>query len=260
MKSTQNQNLPAQKRRGAFSEAFVVILQAIAIALLIRTFLYQPFNIPSGSMLRTLQIGDYVFVSKFSYGFSKYSIPFAPDLFSGRIWAGEPQRGDIAVFRPPWQVNEDYIKRVIGLPGDTIQLRDGVLYINGEAQKRESLGTEHVREYYAQNRRWVPRQVERFRETLSDSGVQYVVTYNAQGSAHTSREFVVPAGHYFMMGDNRDKSVDSRFEPAHLRNVPLENFVGRAEVVFFSITEGNHPWQLWKWPGEVRWSRIFQGL
>ncbi len=248
------------KTRSAVHEIVVVIVQAVIIAVLFRTFLFQPFNIPSSSMQQTLLVGDYLFVSKLSYGFSKYSLPFSPDLFSGRIWQDTPERGDIAVFRPPWKMTDDYIKRVIGLPGDTVQLREGVLYINGQAQKRQPLGRKTLYEYDEHSGRTFRREVEQFRETMTDTQASYVVSYQTVGSRSTSAVFQVPAGHYFMMGDNRDNSQDSRAAPPHQRMVPLENFIGRADLIFFSITGGNRPWQLWKWPTEVRWDRLLKGL
>ncbi len=129
------------KKSGGLSETVSVIIQALLLAVIVRTLLFQPFTIPSGSMLPNLLVGDYLFVSKYSYGYSRYSLPFAPNLFSGRIWAGEPKRGDIVVFKLPRNPDIDYIKRLIGLPGDRIQVTDGVLYINGEPVKREASGT-----------------------------------------------------------------------------------------------------------------------
>jgi signal peptidase I len=235
---------------GGFFDIVKVVLQALLIAFVIRTLLFQPFNIPSGSMKDTLLIGDYVFVSKYAYGYSRYSIPFGPPLFSGRIWAAEPQRGDIAVFKLPKDNSTDYIKRVIGLPGDTIQMIDGVLNINNVPVKRERLPDLVAREDGGTVR------VKRWRETLPN-GVSYeTLDLVDNGFYDTTPPYQVPAGHFFMMGDNRDNSTDSRVLTA-VGYVPFENFVGRAEIVFFSVEEDEPAWMVWKWPWTVRWSRIF---
>ena len=236
---------------GGAMEIVRVVIHALILAFLVRTFLYQPFNIPSGSMKSTLLVGDYLFVSKFSYGYSKYSLPFSPPLFSGRIWEGTPQRGDVAVFKLPTDNSTDYIKRVIGLPGDRIQVEDGVLHINGEPVKREK--TEDFEETDAAGN---VRRVQRYIETLPN-GVSYrtLDIYTASFGDNT-REYVVPEGHYFMMGDNRDNSTDSRFL-SQVGYVPLENFIGRAEIIFFSIEGSAQFWQVWKWPTAIRWSRLF---
>lgn len=239
-----------QKKESTVMENIKVIVQALILAVLIRTILFQPFSIPSGSMMPTLLVGDYLFVSKFSYGYSKYSLPFSPDVFSGRIWSEAPERGDVAVFRLPSNPKVDYIKRVIGLPGDRVQMKNGVLFINGEAVKREANGT-----YAPEGRYATGGPVPIFRETLPN-GVTYdtlELTPNSPGD--NTREFLVPDGHYFMMGDNRDNSADSRFDVGF---VPLENFIGRATIIFFSISDETSPLELWKWPSDLRPGRLFQ--
>jgi len=238
-----------KKKESALGENVKVIVQALILALVIRTFLFQPFSIPSGSMMPTLLVGDYMFVSKFSYGYSKYSFPFSPDLFDGRVWTGKPERGDVAVFRLPSNPSVDYVKRVIGLPGDRIQVRNGILYINDQAVPRERDGT-----FHPQGRYDTGEDVPVFRETLPN-GVSYDtldLTSNSPGD--NTREFVVPEGHYFMMGDNRDNSLDSRFDVGY---VPLENFVGRANIIFFSIRDDVSPLEFWKWPTDLRFDRLF---
>ena len=243
---------------GGVWETVKVVLQALILALLVRTFLYQPFNIPSGSMKDTLLIGDYLFVSKFAYGYSKYSFPFSPDIFDGRIWAGAgPQPGDIAVFKLPRDNATDYIKRVIGVPGDRVQMIGGVLHINGVAVRREKLLDVATNDAFGRERR-----AARYRETLPN-GVSYeTLDLEPNGMADDTEEFLVPEGHYFMMGDNRDNSLDSRISPmaGGVGFVPLENFIGRAEVIFFSVDEDARAWQFWRWPWTVRLDRLFTGL
>lgn len=237
------------KKSGGLGETISVIVQAVLLALVIRTFLFQPFSIPSGSMRPTLLEGDYLFVTKWAYGYSRHSLPFSPNLFSGRVWASEPERGDVAVFKFPPDPSVDYIKRVIGLPGDRIQVRDGVLHINGEPVEREMIGTIDDIDVTE-----VRGPVEVWRETLPN-GISYeTLDLSKNGIGDNTREFTVPEGHYFMMGDNRDNSTDSRFNVGF---VPSENLVGRANIIFFSITGGASPLEIWKWPSQVRFSRLF---
>ena len=243
---------------GGFLETVKVVVQALLIALVVRTFFFQPFNIPSGSLIPTLLIGDYLFVSKYSYGYSRHSFPFSAVPFKGRVFASEPQRGDIAVFKLPRDGSTDYIKRVIGLPGDRIQLRDGRLYINDAAVPRQRLQSFEV----AAGAGYRDRGTF-YRETLPN-GVSYTIqefeTYGNKLGRNTEL-FQVPAGHYFMMGDNRDNSLDSRdMSSQGVGYVPFENFVGRAEVIFFSIEEGTSPLELWRWPADVRWNRLFTAV
>ncbi|MEP6565163.1 MAG: signal peptidase I [Mesorhizobium sp.] len=238
-----------EKKTGGLGETVSVIVQALVLALVIRTLLFQPFSIPSGSMRPTLLEGDYLFVTKWSYGFSHYSLPFGPNLFSGRIWGSEPKRGDVVVFKFPPDPSVDYIKRVVGLPGDKIQVKDGQLFINGAGVPRVKTGQIDNPDITEAN-----GPVDVYRETLPN-GVSYDtldLTPNSIGD--NTREWNVPAGHYFMMGDNRDNSSDSRFTVGY---VPAENLVGRANLVFFSIAGGASPLEIWKWPSLIRASRLF---
>jgi signal peptidase I len=244
-----------KKREGGVFETLKVIVQALLIAVLIRSLLFQPFNIPSGSLIPTLLIGDYLFVSKYSYGYSRHSLPFSPPLFSGRLWSAEPQRGDIAVFKLPKDNSTDYIKRVIGLPGDRIQMIDAVLHINGKPVKKERIGEYPTKDAWSRE-----VKVPLYRETLPN-GRSYSVIHrdNDRGYWSNTYVYVVPPGHYFMMGDNRDNSTDSRDEQS-VGMVPVENFVGRAERIFFSLREDGAFWRFWEWPHSIRFSRLFTGI
>ena len=237
-------------------ETTKIVLQALAIALVVRVFLYQPFNIPSGSMKQTLLVGDYLFVSKLSYGYSKFSFPFSLDLFSGRMFGSTPKRGDVVVFRLPRDQTLDYIKRVIGLPGDEIQMKGGVLHINGTPVPKERNG-----DFTTPEDDGPARKIPSFQETLPN-GVKYtVLDSEPNGQFDNTGVFKVPAGHYFMMGDNRDNSTDSRAGAAWgVGYVPLENLIGRAEVIFYSCASdesGRCSWFTpWTWPFDIRWSRL----
>jgi signal peptidase I len=239
-----------QKRKeGGFSETVRVVFHALIIAVVIRTFLFQPFNIPSGSMKDTLLIGDYLFVSKYSYGYSRYSLPFSLPLFSGRILGSLPKRGDVVVFKWPKDNETDYIKRVIGLPGDKIQMDRGELYINGEKVRRNLVSERNDDEGAGSYRR-----VKLYTEVLPE-GVSHLIEVSDNGYSQVNNTDVieVPPGCVFMMGDNRDNSSDSRsWGP-----VPVENLVGRAQIIFFSVQEGEHAFQVWRWPWSVRWGRLF---
>jgi signal peptidase I len=239
----------AKRKQGGFAETVRVVFHALIIALVIRTFLFQPFNIPSGSMKETLLVGDYLFVSKFSYGYSRYSFPFSPPLFNGRILASEPDRGDVVVFRLPKDDSTDYIKRVIGLPGDRIQVRQGILHINNLPVRRE-----RIDDFVDIDENGVATRIKRWRETLPN-GVSYTTLDLVDNSfSDNTQDYVVPWGQYFMMGDNRDNSTDSRFP--QVGYVPLDNIIGRAQVIFFSIAEGERAWQVWRWAWAVRWNRL----
>ncbi len=254
---------PAIREEGWW-ETVKVIVQALVIALVVRTLLFQPFNIPSGSLIPTLLIGDYLFVSKYAYGYSHYSLPslldLAPSAMPGRMLYSAPKRGDIVVFRPPGQPADDFIKRVIGLPGDKIQMIRGRLYINGVVVPRDAAPPYMMDDGFRK-----PTEVTHWFENLPDSeghpgGVRHQIIQLAgdEGGASNTDVFSVPADHFFMMGDNRDNSEDSRFPSGPVGYVPAENLVGRAEIIFFSVSEGAAAWEFWRWPWTVRFDRIFQ--
>lgn len=241
------------------------IVIALLIALGIRTVAYEPFRIPSESMLPTLEVGDFLFSAKFSYGYSRYSIPFAPPLFRGRIFGSEPERGDVAIFRPPHATGTNFIKRVIGLPGDRVQVREGRLYINGERVARQPIGS-----VYQDG-----REYQLFNETLPNGRTHLIrERIDARGGFYPDNtdEYTVPEGHVFMMGDNRDESADSRTlradKPIPTRSgagggfhyVPMENLVSEAKVIFFSVDYPTPAWHFWKWPFRIRHDRWFDGI
>ena len=243
---------PPEKKGEGWFETVKTIVYALLIALVIRTFLFQPFNIPTGSMIATLLVGDYIFVEKFSYGYSKASVPFMLAPFDGRIFGSEPARGDVIVFKMPNanspEYHWDYIKRLVGMPGDRIQVLDGVLYINGKAVPKV-----RVADFVEESAFGFTANIPQFRETLPN-GKSYLVLDRGTSDFDNTQVFVVPAGKYFMMGDNRDNSDDSR---GNVGYVPAEDLVGKAEIRFFSIDDSATWYKPWTWPGAIRFSRMF---
>ena len=240
------------KKQEGFGETVRTVIYTLVVALVIRTFLFEPFNIPSGSMIPTLLVGDYLFVSKYSYGYSKHSVPFSLIPFSGRIFKSEPARGDVIVFKLPSDNKTDYIKRLIGLPGDTIRMQDGRLFINGQLIERDK-----VDEFVYKDTEGSVRRPVRYKETLPGGKVHYILEEGDNRRLDNTREFLVPDGHYFMMGDNRDNSIDSRADVGY---VPAENLVGRAEFLFFSTDGSASIWEVWGWPFAIRFTRLFSGI
>jgi signal peptidase I len=246
--------LARKKSAGGIVDTVKTVVYAVLIALVVRTVAYEPFNIPSGSMVPTLLVGDYLFVSKFSYGYSRYSLPFGPPLFSGRIFFHSPERGDVVVFKLPTDNSTDYIKRVIGLPGDHIQMKNGILFINGRPVPRR-----RIEDYLYQEGPGAVLPLAQYIETLPN-GVQHrIIEMSDNGPLDNTQEYVVPPGDYFMMGDNRDNSQDSRVLSA-VGYVPAENLVGRAEFIFFSTDGSARLWEIWKWPFAIRYGRLFHGV
>jgi signal peptidase I len=243
-------------KRSGIGETIKIVVQALILAILFRTFLFQPFYIESGSMKDTLLIGDYLFVSKFAYGYSRHSLPFSPPLFEGRLFGREPQPGDIVLFKLPSDNETDYIKRLVGMPGDRIQVRHSVLYINDQPVPRTELGT------YTDPDDDVT--YTRYRETLPNGASYEVLDRDPDSFEDNTEVFQVPAGHYFMLGDNRDNSSDSRFRATPggpgVGYVPYDNLVGPAAIIFFSVNTGENGFEFWKWPWTVRWWRLLHLL
>ena len=244
-------------KKGGGSESWEIvktIVFALLIALVLRVLLFQPFTIPSASMEPNLYEGDYIVVSKWTYGYSKHSIPFSPPVFEGRIFGNEPERGDIVVFKLPRDDRTDYIKRVIGLPGDRIQMINNVLHINGEAARDVVVTGQDVTNMYGE-------LIVTADETLPGGRTFRIQDFGPGRDLDDTPVFEVPAGHYFMMGDNRDNSVDSRVdESMGVGLVPAENLIGKAEIILFSWQPGASLWNPVSWFSKVRPSRFFTVL
>ena len=230
------------------------IFYALIIAIIIRSFLFQPFYIPSSSMEPNLLIGDRLFVSKYSYGYSRHSLPFSPKIYNKRIFIKLPKRGDVVVFKTPADNRTDYIKRLIGLPGDIIQIKNKNLYLNNVKIKRKKVdvsvrincGNEIL-------------ETDFFEETLP-SGIKYIATYRKDGTMVNSDEYNVPQDHYFFMGDNRDCSKDSRFLSS-VGYVNFNNLVGKARLIFFSNDKQKGSFfKFWKWGESIRIERFFRKI
>lgn len=263
----------------------IFLLKLAAFMFILRSFIISPFNIPSESMQPRLLIGDYLLVTKWNYGYSRYSFPFSLPLIPGRVFADEPERGDVVVFKAPPTQQQDYIKRVIGLPGDVVQMRGSNLELNGLAVEKERIEdlvipvTENMREaallesaaspcfraaFEEQAEDGTPQcRYPQYRETLPGGRSYNILDVMLNGPGDDTEAFVVPEGHLFLMGDNRDRSSDSRFparEGGAIGIVPQENLVGRAWVTIFS-TDGAANWLLpWTWFTAARWERIGDGF
>ena len=271
------QSITNAKTQKSENADFIKYLIKLALfVLILRSFIVAPFNIPSESMLPRLMIGDYLLVAKWPYGYSKYSLPFSLPLIPGRILANQPTRGDVVVFKAPPGNHTDYIKRVIGLPGDFIEVKNGQVILNGKPIPRKRIAD--FIEPLTENSACAKNDVAKFRETASDgtmrcryprfeetlpSGRRYAVLDLDTSWADNTAVYAVPEGHLFLMGDNRDRSADSRFpavEGQGIGIVPQENLVGRALVSVFS-TDGSAQWlKPWTWFSAARWSRIGEGF
>lgn len=256
VKNKSKDKSPPLNAKEELSEFFKTALIAVVLAMIIRTFLFEPFNIPSGSMKPTLLVGDYLFVNKPAYGYSRYSFPFGlgPIPQGQRVWSEAPKRGDVIVFKLPSNPRVDYIKRLIGLPGDRIQVRNGRLYLNGVETKREKTDTKLVQNEYRGE-----VMMHEYTQTLPDGTMFTIYEESDREVLDNTPVFTVPEGHYFMMGDNRDNSQDSRVAEI-VGFVPHENLVGRADFLFFSTNGHARIYEPWKWPWSLRYSRFFMGL
>ena len=247
------------KAKGAgseFAEILRTVFFALLIALVLRIFLFQPFTIPSASMEPNLYEGDYIIVTKWNYGYSRHAIPFSPRIFEGRIMERAPKRGDIVVFKLPSDNKTDFIKRVIGVPGDRIQMIDNHLYLNGEQVRDTPLSRTEINDMLGS------RSAMRLRETLPNGGASFVIQdYGPNGLLDNTEAFEVPEGYYFMMGDNRDNSIDSRVQDGTgVGFVPAENLIGKAEIILFSWSPGASLFNPVSWFSKLRPSRFFTDL
>ena len=241
------------KKKSSFVNNIKSIILAIFIALLIRSFIAEPFNIPSGSMKPNLLVGDFIFVSKWSYGYSRHSLPFSlPILPNKRIFLKKPERGDVVVFKTPFDNKTDYIKRVIGLPGDTIQIINGEIILNKKLiyRKKEN-------DFIDIDKSGNQQRVRMYKEYFKNKDV-YILDLMDNGIVDNTKIFQVPQEHFFVMGDNRDNSQDSRFLNT-VGYIPYKNLVGRAEFIFFSL-ENSRFFQFWKWPNALRVNRLFKKI
>lgn len=242
-----------EKKQGWLVENLKAILWAAVIALAFRSIIAEPFNIPSGSMIPNLLVGDYLFVSKHSYGYSRYSLPLGIPLIPGRIFYSEPKRGDVVVFKLPVDNSTDYIKRVIGLPGDRIQMKNGRLYINGDMVERIEKVT-----YWEKDYTGLPIEAKLYNEILPGGVTHDIIELSDQGIKDNTQEFLVPKDMFFMMGDNRDNSMDSRYDQTGM--VPKANLVGKAQFIFYS-NNGYAPFvAFWNWGKSIRTERLFTGV
>ena len=241
-----------KSKKKNFLSNFKSIIIAIFIALIIRSFIFEPFNIPSGSMKPNLLVGDFIFVSKYSYGFSKHSLPFSIPLIPGKIFSNTPERGDVVVFKTPENNRTDYIKRVIGLPGDKIEIKNGIIFINGSEILRKKLN-----DFIDTDNKTSNKRVRMYNEYFFNKEIN-ILDITDNGIADNTKLFNVPENHFFVMGDNRDNSQDSRFIST-VGFIPYENLVGKAQFIFFSL-ENARFLEIWKWPNSIRYERIFQKI
>ena len=236
----------------SLGDTIKTVVYAILIAIVIRTLWFEPFKIPSGSMYPTLYVGDYLFVSKYTYGYSKHSLPWSMPLFEGRVWDDAPERGDVVVFKYPRDNRTDFIKRVIGLPGDKIKLEEGRLFINGKRVEREQ-----IEDFVMRNNLGNAERYRQYIETLPGGVKHRVLEISDHEDNDDFSEVEVPQGNYFMMGDNRDRSDDSR---VNVGFVPEENLVGKARFLFFSHNDEGAWYKPWTWPKKIRWERLFDKI
>ena len=240
------------KKQNSFFSNLKSVSLAVFIALLIRSFIAEPFNIPSGSMKPNLLVGDFIFVSKWSYGYSKHSLPFSIPIIPKKIFNKIPDRGDIVVFKTPEDNRTDYIKRVIGIPGDKIRIINGQIIINDQKIIRK-----RVNDFIDNDNNVSLKRNRKYLEYFENFQIE-VLDIMDNGIVDNTKLYEVPKGHFFVMGDNRDNSQDSRFDNV-IGYVPFENLVGKARFVFFSL-ENSRFLQIWKWPKSIRVDRIFKSI
>jgi signal peptidase I len=240
-----------KKNKNSFISNFKSISFAVFIALLIRSFIAEPFNIPSGSMKPNLLVGDFIFVSKWSYGYSRHSLPFSIPIIPKKIFSKIPKRGDVAVFKTPSDNRTDYIKRIIGLPGDKIKIQNGEIILNNSKILRKK-----INDFIDTDKKTSIKRVRMYKEYHADLTFD-VLDIMDNGIADNTQIFEVPKNYFFVMGDNRDNSQDSRFK--NVGFVPFENLVGKARFIFFSL-ENSRFLEFWKWPTSIRVKRIFKRI
>ena len=241
------------KEKIYFKELVKTLFVAGSIAIIFRSIFFEPFNIPSGSMIPTLLVGDYLFVSKYSYGYSKYSFPFGIIPISERILEKHPKRGDVIVFRKPGDESIDYIKRLIALPNDTVQVKKGILFVNGEEAKRIKTNIRVIKNIYGDK-----KVLTHYKERFADTNYHQIIEASDTDPFDDTIEFKVPKDHFFFMGDNRDNSRDSRTPEVGF--VPKKNLIGKAQIIFFSHNSSASIFEFWKWHKAIRFSRIFKAI
>ena len=241
------------KVKGSFSELFKTLMVAGSIAIIFRSIFFEPFNIPSGSMIPTLLVGDYLFVSKYSYGYSKYSFPFGIVPIDDRLLDENPKRGDVIVFRKPGDESIDYIKRLIGLPGDTVQVRNGILLVNNKEAKRLKTNMGKMKNIFGQEKVFIE-----YKEKFENTNFHKIIESSDSDPFDNTIEFIVPENNFFFMGDNRDNSRDSR--TSEVGFVPKKNLIGKAQIIFFSHNSEASFYEFWKWHKSIRFSRIGKAI
>ena len=241
------------KSKNSFGELLKTLMVAGSIAIIFRSIFFEPFNIPSGSMIPTLLVGDYLFVSKYSYGYSKYSFPFGVAPINERIFDKSPKRGDVIVFRKPGDESIDYIKRLIAIPDDTVQVKKGVLYVNGKSAKRIKTNIGMMKTIYGNEKFFTE-----YKEKFEDTDFHKIIESSDTDPFDDTIEFKVPKDHFFFMGDNRDNSRDSR--TSEVGFVPKRNLIGKAQIIFFSHNNTASFYEFWKWHKSIRFSRIGKAI